>query len=105
MDEPPVMPVFLGIQANSGRFLNAVLRTDLSSYLRFISGAAVVLARYVKKILNVYKLEEFGMPECFWEFEVSDLSTIVTMDCHGASIHRQVEQASGERLKGLLDAN
>ena len=71
-------------------------------YLSAVSGAAVVLARYVKRILNVYKLEEFGMPECFWEFEVNELSTIVTMDCHGASIHRQVEQASGERLKALL---
>lgn len=74
-------------------------------YLSAISGAAVVLARYVERILNVYKLEEFGMPECFWEFEVSELSTIVTMDSHGASIHRQVEQASGERLKELLDAH
>ena len=71
-------------------------------YLSAVSGAAVVLARYVKRILNVYKLEEFGMPECFWEFEVSEFSTIVTMDTHGASIHRQVEQASGERLKALL---
>ena len=35
-------------------------------YLAAVSGAAVVLARYVKRILNVYKLEEFGMPECFW---------------------------------------
>jgi len=73
-------------------------------YLSAISGAAVVLARYVNRILNVYKLEEFGMPECFWEFEVSELSTIVTMDCHGESIHRRVEQASGERLKELLGA-
>ncbi len=73
-------------------------------YLSAVSGAAVVLARYVKKILSVHKLEEFGMPECFWEFEVSELSTIVTMDSHGASIHRQVEQASGERLKALLGA-
>lgn len=73
-------------------------------YLSAISGAAVVLARYVKRILNVYKLEEFGMPECFWEFEACELSTIVTMDTHGASIHRQVEQASGKRLKELLGA-
>jgi fumarate hydratase class I len=74
-------------------------------YLSAVSGAAVVLARYVKRILNVYKLEEFGMPECFWEFEVNELSTIVTMDTHGASIHRQVEQASGERLKALIGAD
>jgi len=73
-------------------------------YLSAVSGAAVVLARYVKRILNVYKLDEFGMPECFWEFEVSGLSTIVTMDSRGQSIHKLVEQASGERLKELLFA-
>ena len=73
-------------------------------YLAAVSGAAVVLARYVKRILNVYKLEEFGMPECFWEFEVNEFPAIVTMDTHGESIHRLVEQASGERLKELLAA-
>ena len=73
-------------------------------YLSAVSGAAVVLARYVNKILNVYKLEEFGMPECFWEFEVSEFPAIVTMDSHGESIHKLVEQASGERLKELISA-
>jgi fumarate hydratase class I len=71
-------------------------------YLSAVSGAAVVLARYVTKILSAYKLEEFGMPECFWEFEVRDFPTIVTMDTHGQSIHKQVEQASAEKLKCLL---
>jgi len=71
-------------------------------YLSAVSGAAVVLARRVKRIGAVYKLEEFGMPECFWEFEVSELSTVVTMDSRGGSIHKQVERASGERLKELL---
>ncbi len=73
-------------------------------YLSAVSGAAVVLARYVKRIVNVYKLEEFGMPECFWEFEVGEMSTIVTMDTRGESIHKQVERASGERLREMLSA-
>jgi tartrate/fumarate subfamily iron-sulfur-dependent hydro-lyase beta chain len=71
-------------------------------YLSAVSGAAVVLARYVKRIRNVYKLEEFGMPECFWEFEVEDFPSIVTMDTREQSIHKQVEQRSNERLKHLL---
>lgn len=71
-------------------------------YLAAISGAAVVLARYVKRIASVYKLEEFGMPECFWEFEVADFPAIVTMDTHGGSIHSTVEKASNKRLKQLL---
>ena len=71
-------------------------------YLSAVSGAAVVLARYVTRVLNAYKLKEFGMPECFWEFEVNEFPTIVTMDTSGKSIHKQVEQASAERLKQLL---
>jgi tartrate/fumarate subfamily iron-sulfur-dependent hydro-lyase beta chain len=71
-------------------------------YLSAVSGAAVVLARYVKRIRNVYKLQEFGMPECFWELEVEDFPSIVTMDTRGQSIHKQVEQRSNERLKHLL---
>ena len=74
------------------------------AYLAAVSGAAVVLARYVKRILNVYKLEEFGMPECFWEFDVDGLSTIVTMDTHGGSIHKLVEEASSDRLRRLISA-
>jgi fumarate hydratase class I len=71
-------------------------------YLSAVSGAAVVLARYVTSIPNAYKLQEFGMPECFWEFEVSEFPAIVTMDSHGQSLHKQVELASADRLKKLL---
>jgi len=73
-------------------------------YLSAVSGAAVVLARYVTKVLSVHKLEEFGMPECFWEFEVKEFPAIVTMDAHGKSIHKLVEQASSEALRELLSA-
>ena len=78
------------------------LRRNGCVYLAAISGAAVVLARYVRKIASVYKFEEFGMPECFWEFEVADFPAIVTMDTHGRSIHRVVEEASEKRLRELL---
>ncbi|GAB4345344.1 MAG: hypothetical protein Kow0099_25530 [Candidatus Abyssubacteria bacterium] len=71
-------------------------------YLSAVSGAAVVLARYVRRIPAAYKLQEFGMPECFWEFEVSEFPAIVTMDSHGVSLHKQVEQASAGRLRELL---
>ncbi len=71
-------------------------------YLSAVSGAAVVLARYVKRIVNVYKLEEFGMPECFWEFDVNEFAAIVTMDSSGQSIHKLVEEASLERLTELV---
>ena len=71
-------------------------------YLSAVSGAAVVLARYVKRVARAYKLQEFGMPECFWELEVENFPAIVTMDTQGNSVHKQVEKRSEERLKQLL---
>ncbi|RJP23909.1 MAG: fumarate hydrolyase [Candidatus Abyssobacteria bacterium SURF_5] len=70
-------------------------------YLSAVSGAAVVLARYVKRVLNAYMLREFGMPECFWQLEVEQFPAIVTMDTRSESIHKQVEQRSSERLRQL----
>ena len=41
---------------------------------------------------------EFGTPEAMWHLTVSKFPAIVTMDSHGNSLHRDVEQASGEKL-------
>ena len=71
-------------------------------YLHSISGAAVYLADRVKRIIDGWKVEEFGMPEAMWLFEVEDFPAIVTMDAHGNSLHRENESVSGENLKRLL---
>lgn len=91
----------IGKGGMGGRTLEALKRHGCV-YLSAVSGAAVVLARYVSRIRNAYKLEEFGMPECFWEFEVTEFPTIVTMDTHGGSIHTRVEELSEKRLEELL---
>jgi fumarate hydratase class I len=36
-----------------------------------------------------------------WHLDVKDFPAIVTMDSHGNSLHRDVEQASGTVLAGL----
>jgi len=56
-------------------------------YLSAVGGAAVVLAKAIKKIRNVYKLE-FGIPEAIWELEVKDFPAIVTIDNKGRSLHK-----------------
>ena len=43
-------------------------------------------------------LMEFGTPEAMWHLDVTDFPAIVTMDAHGNSLHKDIEQASGERL-------
>ena len=65
-----------------------------SVYLSAIGGIATTLAQSVKEVLDVKKLEEFGVPEAFWVIRVVDFPAIVTMDSHGVSLHDQIEDAS-----------
>ncbi|HSB03465.1 MAG TPA: fumarate hydratase C-terminal domain-containing protein, partial [Anaerolineales bacterium] len=39
-------------------------------YFHAVGGAATFLAQTVQKVLGVYKLEEFGVPEAMWVIEV-----------------------------------
>ena len=71
-------------------------------YLHTISGAAVYLADRVKRVVSVWKLEDFGMAEAMWIFEVEDFPAIVTMDAHGRSLHEGIEKKSYRELKRLV---
>jgi len=70
-------------------------------YLHAVGGAAAVIAKAVKKVLAVHKLE-FGIPEAIWVIEVEDFPAVVTMDAHGNSLHADVEARSKEVLGRLL---
>jgi len=70
-------------------------------YLQAIGGAASLLASYIKKVPNVYLLEEFGPAEAIWQLEVEGFEVIVTMDSHMNSLHDQVEENSKHKLENL----
>ncbi|MNL66933.1 fumarate hydratase [compost metagenome] len=46
-------------------------------------------------------LMEFGIPEAMWHLRVNGFQAIVTMDSHGNSLHKEVEQTSEEKLAEL----
>ncbi len=71
-------------------------------YLNAIGGAATLLARSVKKVIDVYKLEEFGVPEAMWKIDVVNFPAIVTMDSHGKSLHDEIEEYSKKKLEELI---
>ena len=73
-----------------------------SVYLHAIGGAAQVLAERIKKVRDVYFLDEFGSPEAIWELEVDKFPAVVTMDSHGRSLHAEVAEASQAVLEGNL---
>ena len=70
-------------------------------YFHAIGGAAAVLAKSVKKVLNVYKIE-FGIPEAMWEIEIKDFPAVVTMDSWERSLHEVVITNSRRILNTFL---
>jgi fumarate hydratase class I len=70
-------------------------------YLHAIGGAATLIARSVREVITVYKLE-FGVPEAFWIIRVEDFPAVVTMDSHGNSLHEQIMLQSSAKLAELL---
>jgi fumarate hydratase class I len=70
-------------------------------YLHAIGGAASLIARTVRRVVGVHKLE-FGVPEALWVIQVEDFPAVVTMDAHGASLHAEVEARSRRTLDSLL---
>ena len=52
-------------------------------------------------VSSAFPLMEFGTPEAMWHLEVRDFPAIVTMDAHGSSLHKDVEDASGKVLETL----
>ena len=71
-------------------------------YLHAIGGAGALIASSVKKVNNVYMLEEFGVPEAIWEIEVDGFPAIVTMDSHGKSLHREIRERSMKEFEKLV---
>jgi len=68
------------------------------AYLHAIGGAAQVLAETIKRVPNVYLMDQFGAPEAIWEFEVAGFPAVVTMDANGNSLHKEVFAASQAEL-------
>lgn len=71
-------------------------------YFQTIGGAAVYLADRIVKAIDSWKLDEFGTTEAMWILEVKDFPAIVTMDSHGSSLHKEIEQASFKRFSELI---
>jgi fumarate hydratase class I len=78
----------------------AGLKESGAVYLNAIGGAAQFYARCIEAVEGV-SLMEFGTPEAMWHLRVRDFPAIVTMDAHGNSLHKQVEDASGQVLDTL----
>jgi fumarate hydratase class I len=78
----------------------AGLKDSGAVYLNAVGGAAQFYARCIERVDGV-SLMEFGTPEAMWHLQVKDFPAIVTMDAHGNSLHKDVEEQSGGVLASL----
>jgi fumarate hydratase, class I len=78
----------------------AALKEHGAVYLNAVGGAAQFYARSIKKVDGV-SLLDLGTPEALWHLEVEDFPAIVTMDAHGNSLHKDIEQESGQHLETI----
>jgi fumarate hydratase class I len=78
------------------------LQTHGAVYFHAVGGAGTLIASRVKKVLQVFKLKEFGIPEAFWVIEVEDFPLVVTMDSHGKSLHQRIKEESESLAKALF---
>jgi fumarate hydratase class I len=81
----------------------AGLKQHGAVYLNAVGGAAQFYARCIPRVDGV-SLLELGTPEAMWHLQLEAFPAIVTMDAHGNSLHRDVEQSSGEQLASMAPA-
>lgn len=61
-------------------------------YTAYTGGAGALAADRIKKVSSVYWLEELGMPEAVWIFQVEEFGPlVVAMDSHGNSIYNNIK--------------
>ena len=99
IDEQLVLIRQIGKGGMGAKTLVALKETG-AVYLNAIGGAAQFYARTIERVDGV-SLLELGTPEAMWHLQVRDFPAIVTMDAHGASLHRDVETASAEQLAAM----
>jgi fumarate hydratase subunit beta len=59
-------------------------------YTSYTGGAGALAADRIQKVKAVYWLEELGMPEAVWIFQVKEFGPlVVAMDSHGKSMYKR----------------
>ena len=80
----------------------AGLQKSGAVYFHAIGGLSQVLARCFTRVIDVHKLEEFGVPEAFWVLEAKDFPVVVTMDANGNSMHEEIGTEAERKMKEIF---
>jgi tartrate/fumarate subfamily iron-sulfur-dependent hydro-lyase beta chain len=74
----------------------------------FTGGAALLAARGIARVEEVFWLEELGMPECLWVYRVEDFGPVtVAIDTYGVNLTEEVSkriESNKQRILEEIDA-
>ena len=90
-----------------GKRTAEAMKKHKAVYAVFTGGAGALAASKIKRVIDVHWLEELGIPEAVWVFEVEEFGPlVVTIDAHGNNFYEEqmekVRQRAEEIKKELL---
>jgi len=71
-------------------------------YVHAVGGAASLIADTIVRTRGVHLLDELGVPEAFWEFEVDGFKGVVTMDAAGNSLHESLLEKTRKKRDEII---
>ena len=72
-------------------------------YAAYTGGCGALAAERIKSVKEVHFLEELGIPEAVWVFNVEEFGPlVVTMDSHRNSLYDEVDEKAKKNLDELL---
>lgn len=96
--------IFIG-KGGMGENTSAAFEKHGGVYAQFTGGAGSLMAGSVEEVVDVFYLEELGVPEAVWLLEVVEFGPLlVTMDPNGDSIHREISEQVDRNLSEELDS-
>ena len=73
-------------------------------YGAFTGGAGVLAAKAIKNVRTVEWLQDLGMPEAFWVFEVEDFGPLsIAIDSHGSNLFEDIKKKAEERRMRIYE--
>jgi fumarate hydratase subunit beta len=73
-------------------------------YGAFTGGAALLAAKGITDVVDVFWLEELGMPECLWVYKVDKFGPmIITIDSHGKNLTADVSRKVNKNRDRIIE--
>ncbi|MEE8195028.1 MAG: FumA C-terminus/TtdB family hydratase beta subunit [Candidatus Bipolaricaulota bacterium] len=71
-------------------------------YTHYAGGAGALAARAVTQVVDVYWLDELGMPEAVWILDVERFGPlIIAMDSHGESLYHKLDKTVNKNMEWI----